>query len=99
MAVVRLHGILREEAGVKEVEVPGSSLDEILSGLPKGVREVLERYSKYLVFLVNGKVVHERSINLKPEDVVDVTIYVSGGSFQILRGPHRANFLKPLHIV
>ncbi len=80
MAVVRLHGVLREETGVKEVEVPGSSLGEVLLGMPENVREVLERYSKYLVFLVNGRVVHKRDINLKPEDVVDVTIYVSGGS-------------------
>ncbi|MCC6014393.1 MAG: MoaD/ThiS family protein [Desulfurococcaceae archaeon] len=79
MAVVRLHGVLREEAGFRELEVDGANLGEVLQKLPERVREVLGRYSKYLVFLVDGRVIRDMSTPLKRGDVVDVTIFVGGG--------------------
>ncbi|MCC6047785.1 MAG: MoaD/ThiS family protein [Desulfurococcaceae archaeon] len=79
MTVVRLHGVLREEAGLRELEVDGANLSEVLQKLPKQVKEVLGKYSKYLVFLVDGRVVRNMNTPLKREDVVDVTIFIGGG--------------------
>ena len=80
MVVVRLHGILKEEVGLRELEVDGASLGEVLQKLPDKAREILRKYSKYLVFLVSGRVIHDAGTPLKPEDVVDVTLFVGGGS-------------------
>jgi len=80
MVVVRLHGVLKEEVGLKELKVDGASLGEVLQKLPDKARETLRRYTKYLVFLVGGKVVYDAGTPLKPEDVVDVTLFVGGGS-------------------
>jgi molybdopterin converting factor small subunit len=83
MVVIRLHGVLREETGLRELEICGSSLSEVRQRLPEGVREVLAKYSKYLVILINGKAIRELDADLRPGDVIDITIYVSGGCFGV----------------
>ncbi len=79
MVVVRLHGVLREEVGLTELEVDGASLGEVLKKLPEKVGGILRKYSRYLVFIVNGRVVNDLGIPLKPSDVIDLTIFVGGG--------------------
>jgi molybdopterin converting factor small subunit len=79
MVVVRLHGVLREGVGLTELEVDGASLGEVLQKLPEKVGETLRKYSRYLVFIVNGRVVSDVGTPLKPGDVIDLTIFVGGG--------------------
>ncbi len=80
MVRIRIHGILKEECGVEVIDIEGTYLNEIMSKLPKEVKNVLMKYSKYLIVLVNGRRVYDlESIQLLPNDYVDLMIPVGGG--------------------
>jgi molybdopterin converting factor small subunit len=77
---VRVHGVLKEESGVDVIDVEGRYLNEVMSKLPEEVKNVLMKYSKYLIVLVNGRRVYDlRGVELLPNDYVDLMIPVGGG--------------------
>ncbi len=80
MVLVKLHGVLREESNVKEVDAHGSSIREVLEGLPENVKAVLRKYSEYVVVLLNGRRVYDlANTKVGSGDIVDVTLPVGGG--------------------
>lgn len=80
MVLIRFHGILREESNIKEVEVGDGYINEILNALPEGVKGVINKYSRYLLILVNGKRVYSTDkLLVSNGDVVDLTLPAGGG--------------------
>ncbi len=79
MAVVKLHGVLREESNAKELRVGEGTIAEVLEKLPEEVRKALMKYSKHLLVIVNGRRVYDLNIVLNDNDVVDITLPVGGG--------------------
>ncbi|MEM0453175.1 MAG: hypothetical protein QXO98_00750 [Sulfolobales archaeon] len=80
MVIIRLHGVLKEELGIKELEVGDGNLIKILDELPEKVKKVLEKYSQYLLILVNGKRIYDLSNTFVSHvDIVDITLPIGGG--------------------
>ncbi|MEM1795143.1 MAG: MoaD/ThiS family protein [Sulfolobales archaeon] len=80
MAILRLHGILKEESGFSVVAVRGNNLEEVLENLPGEIKKSIEKYKKHVIVLVNGKRVYEyKETLLSEEDVIDLTLVVGGG--------------------
>lgn len=80
MAIVRIHGVLKEETGVASLAVGGRSIREVLERLPEDVKKSIDRYGSYVIVLLNGARVDEnKEIDLKDDDVIDLTLPVGGG--------------------
>ncbi|MEM0014966.1 MAG: hypothetical protein QXX81_00660 [Zestosphaera sp.] len=79
MVVVRLHGLLREEAGTTVLNVRGCNLEEVLQNLPPEVGEVLRMYAKHLIILADGRRIYDMKTILDEDATVDITLPVGGG--------------------
>lgn len=80
MAIVRIHGVLKEESGIASLMVKGGSIKEVLEKLPEDVKRSMDKYGRYIIVLLNGTRVDENEeIDLKEGDVIDLTLPVGGG--------------------
>ena len=82
MPTVKLYASLRQVAKVSEVEIEGSSVNEILAAVSSTYDGKLDKYLKISTVLVNGRnVVHlkGRRTRLESDDTVSIFPPLGGG--------------------
>lgn len=78
MITVKLYGLLRLDAGVREMEVKASTVTELYFRISQQNPRVSKKDLEGCVLLVNGKVSNKR-VKLKDGDAVQLMPPVAGG--------------------
>lgn len=82
MPTVKFYATLRQITKMRQTEVPGATVKEILDALATMYEGKLERYVKVSTVLVNNKNIRYlkgENTRLKPDDVVSVYPPLGGG--------------------
>ncbi|MCS7111407.1 MAG: hypothetical protein N3D82_05025 [Ignisphaera sp.] len=80
MVLVRLHGVIKEEGGIGVVNVDAKSVSEVLHKLPSRIKDIVGKYIKYVVIVVDGEILHVNSEKyLEGDEAVDIFLVAGGG--------------------
>ena len=78
MITVKLYGLLRLDAGIRELSVEAATVSELYTRLPEKTGRITKKDLEGCVLLVNGKV-SGRKTKLADGDVVQLMPPVAGG--------------------
>ena len=78
MITVKLYGLLRLDAGIRELTVEAATVAELYTRLPETAERITKKDLEGCVLLVNGKVSGRRT-KLADGDVVQLMPPVAGG--------------------
>lgn len=80
MVLVKLYGIVKEEAGTGIINIDAKSVREVLEKLPENVKKVVERYRRYVIIVVDGEVVGiDAEKSLDENKAIEVFLVAGGG--------------------